>query len=206
MLGLEDDRDAIAAPQLPGPAAHPRGGRLGPVGGIRGFTELFGQTAFTRALEPHYGYDYTLPAFGLLDCSAVWRDVGQVNQIDCVATRLNWATAELWFTAARGNKLAGAAAGRQRRARVRRLQPGRWAHLYADARRWPRRSQRAVSSACGGGLGSRYERDLTQRQLLDRLVLDRLLTVARYLAARATVADVRPRARCARTTPTARPS
>ena len=37
--------------------------------------------------------------------------------------------------------------------------------------------------------------DHHQRQLLDRLVLDRLLTVARYLAARATVADVRPGAR-----------
>ena len=108
---------------------------LGPVGGIRGFTELLGQTAFTRALEPHYGYDYTLPAFGLLDCLPFGAIVGQVNQIDCVATWPNWATAGPWFTAARGEQTwqVPPPVGSAERA-FGDYTPGRWAHLYADAR------------------------------------------------------------------------
>ena len=57
---------------------------LGPVGGIRGFTELLGQTEFTRALDPHYGYDYTLPAFGLLDCLPFGAIVARCELVDCV--------------------------------------------------------------------------------------------------------------------------
>ena len=155
---------------------------LGPVGGICGFTELLGQTAFTRALEPHYGYDYTLPASVARLRTPFGAIVGQVNQIDCVATWRTGQRPSRGLPPRAGNKLGRC----RRRSAAPSARSATSAHLYADAGRWPRRSQRAVSSACGGGLGAAgMNQDLTtQRQLLDRLVLDRLLTVARYLAAR----------------------
>ena len=101
---------------------------LGPVGGIRGFTELLGQTAFTRALEPHYGYDYTLGAFGLIDCLPFGAIVATCKLVDCVRT-------DLWSSVEHGSEIWQVPPGNiSREYAFGDYTPGRWAHLYADAR------------------------------------------------------------------------
>jgi hypothetical protein len=78
-----------------------------------------------------------LAAYGIMNPGRLPRGaiVGQVNQIDCVATWPNWATAEPWFTAARGEQTwqVPPPVGSAERA-FGDYSPGRWAHLYADAR------------------------------------------------------------------------
>ena len=72
--------------------------------GLAGSPNCLDKLRSQGPLSRTHGYDYTLPAFGLLDCSPFGAIVGQVNQIDCVATWPNWATAGPWFTAARGEQ------------------------------------------------------------------------------------------------------
>ena len=80
--------------------------------------------------------------------------VGQVNQIDCVATWPNWATAGPWFTAAaRGTnwQVPPPVGSAERAFGDYTLAAGRTCTLMPG--RWPRRSRRVDSSGYGTGKG-----------------------------------------------------
>lgn len=103
---------------------------LGPVGGAQGLTELCRSEPFRLALL----------SAGILGTSALPRGaiVGSVEQIDCVPTWPPWATAEPWFVGARKGvgrhyyEVPPPADSNERAFGD--YTPGRWAHLYADAR------------------------------------------------------------------------
>ena len=188
----EDDRDAIAAPQLPGPSAHPRGGRAG----AGGWDLAVHRTAWTNcvhgALEPHYGYDYTLPAFGLLDCLPFGAIVGQGEPDRCVATWPNWQRLSHGLPPLRGEQIGQVPPVAQRRApRSATTAPAAGRTCTLDARPRPRRSQRAVSPACGGGLGAAgMNQDPPPSASCSIAWCSTDYSRWRYLVARATVADV----------------
>lgn len=81
-----------------------------------------------------------LAAHGIMNPGKLPRGaiVGRVNQVDCVPTWPAWATVEPWFTGARKGvgqhyyEVPPPADSNERAFGD--YSPGRWAHLYADAR------------------------------------------------------------------------
>lgn len=109
---------------------------LGPVGGMRGLIELIGQPDFQRALAPDaHGGGYWEAIADVACALPRGAIVARCELVDCVPTWASWAAVEPWYTATRGDQYwhVPPAAGSNERA-FGDYTPGRWAHLYADAR------------------------------------------------------------------------